>query len=131
MQDSEELSLEQIRAFLKGSEELRFQGKGRKEVCDWMTRLLRQQEYGKQGKEVRGSLRRYAAKMTGRSRAQATRLIRRCLEHSEVKETAHRRHKFPSRFTQADIELLAKVDEAHETLSGPAAKKIMERECKL
>ena len=76
-------------------------------------------------------LRRYAAKMTGRSRAQVTRLIRRYLEHSEVKETVHRRHKFPSRFTQADIELLAKVDEAHETLSGPATKKIMERECKL
>lgn len=31
-------------------------------------------------------------------------------------------------FTRADIELLAEVDEAHERLSGPATKKILERE---
>jgi len=41
---------------------------------------------------------------------------------------SHGRHKFASRFTSADVELLAKVDEAHETLSEPATKKILERE---
>jgi hypothetical protein len=75
---------------------------------------------------VRGLLRRYVAKMTGRSRAQVTRLIGR--EPSEVKAVVYRRHQFPSRFARADIELLAKVDEAHETLSGPATRKILERE---
>jgi hypothetical protein len=67
-------------------------------------------------------------KMTGRSRAQVTRLIGRYLKNSEVKEAVYSRNRFQRRFTQADIELLAKVDEAHETLSGPAAKKILERE---
>src|SRR5665811_1882223 len=38
------------------------------------------------------------------------------------------RHRFPQRFTFADIELLATVDEAHETLSGPATRRILERE---
>src|ERR1700680_3925943 len=55
----------------------------------------------------------------------------RYMEHSEVQVTSYRRHKFPSRFTPADIELLAQVDEAHETMSGPATKKILEREWKL
>ena len=128
MQGGEKLSLEQIRAFLEGSEEVRFEAKGRQEVYDWITRLLRQHGYRKQGKVVRGLLRRYVAKMTGRKRAQVTRLIGRYREHSEVKEAVYHRHQFPSRFTQADIELLAKVDEAHETLSGPATKKILERE---
>src|SRR5689334_3702137 len=32
------------------------------------------------------------------------------------------------RYTRADIELLAAVDEAHETLSGPATQKILQRE---
>ena len=50
------------------------------------------------------------------------------MEHSEVKVASYRRHSFPSRFRRADLELLAKVDEAHETLSGPATKKILERE---
>jgi transposase InsO family protein len=128
MQDGEKLSLEQIRAFLEASEAVHFEGKRRREVYEWITRLLRQQGYRTQGKVVRGLLRRYVAKMTGRSRAQVTRLIGQYLKHSEVKESSHRRHRFESRFTRADLELLARVDEAHETLSGPATKKILERE---
>jgi len=128
MQDAELLSLERIQAFLEAGEEVEFQGKQRQEVYDWMTRLMRQQGYRKQGKAARGLLRRYRAKMTGRSRAQVTRLIGRYLKNSEVKEAVYRRNRFRNRFTQADIELLAKVDEAHETLSGPATRKILERE---
>jgi hypothetical protein len=59
MQDAEGLSLERIQALLEASEEVRFEGKWRQEVYDWMTRLMRQQEYRKQGKAVRGLLRRY------------------------------------------------------------------------
>jgi transposase InsO family protein len=125
MQDGEKLSLG---AFLEASEEVHFEGKRRREVYEWITRLLRQQGYRTQGKVVRGLLRRYVAKMTGRNRAQVTRLIGRYLKHSEVKESSHRRHRFESRFTRADLELLARVDEAHETLSGPATKKILEPE---
>lgn len=66
--------------------------------------------------------------MTGRSRARLTRLIGRYLEHSEIKESSRRRHRFPSRFTTADLELPAQVDEAHESASGQAMKKILERE---
>jgi transposase InsO family protein len=128
MQGGEELSLEQIRAFLEGSEEVSFEGKELREVYEWITRLLREHGYRKQRRVVRGLLRRYVAKMTGRSRAQVTRLIGRYLEHSEVKEAVYRRHQFPSRFTRGDVELLAQVDEAHETLSGPATRKILERE---
>src|ERR1035438_7164851 len=122
IQYGEKLSLEQIRAFLEASEDVRFQGKRRQEVYDWITLPLRQQEYRKQGKVVRGLLRRYVEKMTGRSRAQVTRLIGRYLAHSEVKEVSQRRYRFPSRFTAADVALLARVDEAHETMGGPAAK---------
>lgn len=128
MQDGEKLSLEQIRAFLEASEEIQFEGKRRQEVYDWITRLLHQQGYRTQGKGTRGLLRRYVAKMTGLSRAQITRLIGRYREHSEVKESRRRQYRFPSRFTQADLELLAKVDEVHETMSGPATRKILERE---
>ena len=128
MQDGERLSLEQIRALVEATEAVQFEGKKRAEVYGWITRLLRQQSYRTQGKVVRGLLRRYVEKMTGRSRAQVTRLVGRYMKHSEVKEASYRRHRFQSRFTAADIELLAKVDEAHETLSGPATKRILERE---
>src|ERR1700682_2220570 len=128
MQDGEKLSLEQIRALVEASEEVHFEGERRKEVYEWITRLLRQQGYRTQGKVVRGLLRRCVAKMTGRSRAQVTRLIGRYLEHSEVKESSFRRHRFQSRFTPADLDLLARVDEQTETMSGPATKMILERE---
>jgi transposase InsO family protein len=38
------------------------------------------------------------------------------------------RRRFAQLYTRADIELLASVDEAHETLSGPAKRRILERE---
>ena len=57
-----------------------------------------------------------------------TLLIARYRKHSEVKVTSNRRHSFASRSTRADVELLAQVDEPHATLSGPATKKIVERE---
>jgi transposase InsO family protein len=131
MRDGEKLSLDQIRALVEAAEPVGFKGKGRPEVYAWITGLLREQGYRKQGKAVRGLLRRYVETMTGRSRAQVTRLVARYMEHSEVKEVRHRRHRFAGRFTASDIELLAKVDEAHETLSGPATKRIFEREWEL
>ena len=67
-------------------------------------------------------------KITGLSRAQVARLIK-CYQRGEqVKPREYRRQTFASRYTRADIELLATVDEAHETLSGPATRKILERE---
>jgi hypothetical protein len=73
-------------------------------------------------------LRRYLAKMTGFSRAQVTRLIARYGAHGEIEPVRYRRHRFAQRYTRADIELLAAVDEAHETLSGPATRRILQRE---
>ncbi len=128
MKDSGKQSLEQIQTFLEGSPEIRFKGRRLSEVYAWITQTLRVQSYRKQGKKMRGVLKRYVEKMTGRSRTQVTLLVARYLKHSQVQVAGYRRHKFPSRFTPVDLELLAEVDEAHETLSGPATKKILERE---
>ncbi len=66
--------------------------------------------------------------MTGLSPAQITRLIRAHLDTGLVQETVYRRHKFVRSYTNADIVLLAGVDRAHERLSGPATRRILERE---
>ena len=75
MRDGERLSLEQIRAFLEGSQELHFEASSRQELYDWVGRTLVEQEYGRLGREGKGLVRRYLAKMTGLSRAQVTRLV--------------------------------------------------------
>lgn len=124
----EELSLETIGRFVTGSEEIRFEGESREQVYSWVERVLVGQEYGQLGKASRGLVRRYIEKMTGLSRAQVTRLIGCYTASGRVEVTVYRRRRFPGRYTRADIELLASVDEAHETLSGPATRRILERE---
>jgi transposase InsO family protein len=128
MEDGEKLSLEQIRAFLAASGEVRFRAQQRQELYEWVSQALRKQGYGHLQRQEKGLVRRYLAKMTGLSRAQVTRLIRCYQQGGEVKTRAYRRHRFPQCYTGADIELLAAVDEAHETLSGPATQKILQRE---
>jgi transposase InsO family protein len=125
--EAEKLNLEQIEAFLKASEGIRFEGENRQQVYGWVEQLLRQQQYQKQGRRARGLLRRYLGKMTGRSRAQVTRLIARYRDNGELQPVPYRRYRFPQRYTRADVELLATVDEAHETLSGPATRRILQR----
>jgi transposase InsO family protein len=128
VQEAEKLSLEEIRRLLEASEGIRFAGEKRAQVYGWIEQVLCQQEYGSQGKASRGLLRRYIEKMTGMSRAQVTRLIGRYIGSGRVGARVYRRHRFAQRYTTADIELLASVDEAHETLSGPATRRILERE---
>ena len=128
MEEEEILSLDQIRAFLEGSGEMHFQARHRGELYGWVDQILKQKDYGSLKREGKGLVRRYLAKMTGLSRAQVTRLIGCYQQGGEVRARVYRRHRFAQRYTPADIERLAAVDEAHETLSGPATQKILQRE---
>jgi transposase InsO family protein len=128
MDDSKAASLEQIRAFLAGSVEIQFAAQGREEVYGWIQRTLVQHEYAGLDKSRKGLVRRYLAHMTGLSRAQLTRLIAQQVRSGGVKAAAYRRRRFPTRYTAADVGLLAYVDKAHGNLSGPATRRILERE---
>jgi transposase InsO family protein len=124
---AEELSLEAMGEFVAASEEIRFEATDRRQLHDWVEQVLLGQQYGQLGKPARGLVRRYIEKMTGLSRAQVTRLIAYYTASGRVQVTAYRRQRFTQLYTRADIELLASVDEAHETLSGPATRRILER----
>src|SRR6476660_5316446 len=128
MEQEGPMSLAQIRAFMAASQEIRFGGRNRKDIYNWMRQTLTNHQYHVQGKVGKGLLRGYLEKMTGLSRAQTTRLIGQYLATGKVEERAYLRRRFPSLYTRGDIELLAEVDEAHETLSGPATQKILDRE---
>jgi hypothetical protein len=128
MDDSEASSLEQIRAFLAGSGEVRFAGQRREEIYAWTERTLVRHSYASLKRREKGLLRRYVARMTGLSRAQVTRLIAGYAESGQVKAASYQRSKFASRYQKADVELLAYVDKSHGNLSGPATKRILERE---
>jgi len=128
MDDSEAGSLEQIRAFLAGSREVRFAGQRREEVYGWVEQTLVRQQYASLDKPGKGLVRRYIARMTGLSRAQVTRLITAYGQAGRVKAVAYQRTKFATRYTAGDVNLLAYVDKAHGNLSGPATRRVLERE---
>ena len=131
MDDAEMLSLEAIGRFVEASEDIRFEAQDRQQLYGWVEQVLVGREYGLLGKPARGLVRRYIEKMTALSRAQVTRLIALYTATGRVQVTVYRRQRFAERYTRADIELLASVDEAHETLSGPATRRILEREHEL
>ncbi|GIU75961.1 MAG: hypothetical protein KatS3mg004_3048 [Bryobacteraceae bacterium] len=128
MDDSKWMSLDEIRAFLAGAGPVEFAAHGRAEVYGWEERTLVRHEYARLGKADKGLLRRYLEKMTGMSRAQVTRLITSYKATGRVRLTEYKRHRFAARYTKADVELLAYVDKAHGNLSGPATRRILERE---
>jgi transposase InsO family protein len=121
------MSLEQIQAFLETSDEVEFKAGNKEDLYEWVNQTLRQMDYRKLKRNGRGLVRRYVCKMTGLSRAQATRLLGMYLRGEEVRPKPYRRRRFPQRYTSADAELLAAVDEAHDTISGPATHKILQR----
>lgn len=128
MDDSDAVSLEQIRAFLANSGEVRFAGVRRAEVYAWVEHTLMRHGYAELGRADKGVVRQYVARMTGLSRAQGTRLIAGYRKTGRVKAVAYQRTKFATRYTATDVGLLAYVDQAHGNLSGPATKRILERE---
>jgi transposase InsO family protein len=128
MDDTETASLEQVRAFLAGSGEVRFAGQRRDEVYAWTERTLVRHQYAALGRREKGLVRRYVARMTGLSRAQVTRLIAGYADTGRVKVAPYQRRKFAARYTKPDVELLAYVDKSHGNLSGPATRRILERE---
>ena len=128
MKNAESLSRKQIEQFLQSSEGIEFAGCGRNEKYAWVEQVLKQHNYGALGRRERGVVRAYVEKVTGMSASQTTRLIRRFLDHGVVSAAPYQRHRFRTRYTAEDIALLAAVDRAHERMSGPATRRILERE---
>jgi transposase InsO family protein/predicted DNA-binding transcriptional regulator AlpA len=130
MQNAENLNSEQIRRFLELSESVEFAGHSRAEIYSFCERVLVAQQYASLPKKRRGEVRRYMSKVTGLSLPQTARLIAQYRKGGKVEPKPYRRHSFATQYTDADVALLAEVDRAHERLSGPATRRILERECK-
>ncbi len=130
MHNAESLSQEQIREFLDSGGGIEFSGSGRQEIYAWTERVLVAQEFASQSKNRRGLIRAYIEKMTGLSASHLTRLMRSYRDTGRVEQKPYRRYQFSSKYTAADVELLAEVDRAHERMSGPATRHILEREYK-
>ncbi len=126
MNDDGLKSPEQIKAFLDDL------GNTKLTVCKesrnaWMSTTLKRTGYTSLSKKDKGIVFEYLLFMTNLSRQQISRLILNYRKHRSINKKNYGRHNFPKRYTREDIFLLAKTDEYHQTLSGPATKKLFER----
>ncbi|WP_420632468.1 integrase [Candidatus Palauibacter sp.] len=123
-------TLEQVRAFLGGSEPVDFGLDDRDSAYLFVRRSLERLRHHRLGKPDKGLVKAYPAKVTGLSRARLTRPIAR---HKRTGYIRDRRRKPPAnafqrRYTPRDVALLAEVDNAYGRLSGPATKEILRRQ---
>ncbi|MEE8057485.1 MAG: hypothetical protein V3T17_06585 [Pseudomonadales bacterium] len=90
-----------------------------------MQKTLVKHRYLLLGKADRGVVTRYLMKVTGDSLAQTKRLIRQYANTGTVAVKPARRNGFKRAYTDADIRLLAAMDERHGQPSGPVFKKLL------
>jgi len=128
MNDEKLQTMEQVKQFLEGSESLEFGGISVEERYRWIGRMLKRFKYSRLKRAQKGVILRYIEKISGYSRAQVSRLIGEYNRRGRLRKAQYRRHRFSRKYTPSDIALLARTDELHGYLSGPATKKILERE---
>lgn len=128
MNDSRIVSIAQIKEFAKVAKDIEFKGSSRNEKYKWIEEVLMRFGYFSQKKKDKSVLKKYAMQMTGFSDAQLTRLIKQKKQKGEIEVATAKRNKFTKVYTVEDIAKLIETDRAHDRLSGPATKKIFERE---
>ena len=119
----------QLRAFLEGTLEVKFQPIHNDVECyGFIAAVLGRFAYRRLVRADKGVLMRYLARVTEYSRAQLKRLVSRHLKG----EPLAKRYRAPAvgfarKFPAADVKLLAQTDALHNTVSGPATKCLMQR----
>ena len=121
-------TIEQVDAFMQGTAAVGFSPPPEAERYGWIGRTLNQFAYQGSDRRQRGLLRRFIERVTGYSRAQVCRLI---AQHRDSHRLKDRRGPptvpFAKRYGAAALRCLIEIDRAHDTLSGPATKKLAER----
>lgn len=131
MDDAQITTLEQIRSVLESPGELGFKGANREERYGWIEEVLKRFDYFRLEKKGKGLVKAYLKRMSGLSRAQVTRLVSRKLQVGFIKPSYEGCHRIAPKYTILDHELLAQTDNMHERLSGPATRRILERQYKV
>lgn len=127
MNDTRITTLAQVRAFAEGSTELEIRIEDKAQRYGFIQRSLIRFGYNRLNRPDKGLLLQYMARISGYSMVTIKRLAADYLKHGRIgfKHTTTRG--FARTYTDDDCRLLAELDALHNTLSGPATKKLCER----
>ena len=126
MSNLEQLTLAEMEEFVATSRHVTWSAVEPGSVYRLVERVLKAQPYRRLSQGQRAIVKRFLAKITALSRAPLTRLIRRWMDTRRIARKPARHPSFHRRYSDADIASLAEVDAAHEDLSRPAVRHLME-----
>jgi len=132
MNDENIISIAQLKAFLK-VEQVSFSinnigNKNKQEMYDWICTVTQKFRYFSLKKKEKKLVLDYIEKITKRSRSQIKKLIKKKKKFGRIKLNTTKKNTFPVLYDTSDIARLIETDNAHGRLSGPATKRILERE---
>ena len=131
MRDSHVTTIDQIRAFIKLDQDFSFKVETKHSKYAWIEEVLRKFKYHSlKTKKEKSIVCAYIKKVTGMSKAQLKRLIK---KHNQTGQlipnyTKNKKNGWHIKYCPVDIKLLIETDAAHNHLSGQATKSILERE---
>lgn len=130
MNDDHVKSVADIEVFRKALEGMNItNGSTIDEKYKWIENALTRLQYFSVGRKAKGEVRKYIKLVTGYSRPQVARLIKKKKSKGgKIKRSGAKRNRFKKKYGATDIALLLKTDNAHGRISGPATKDILERE---
>jgi hypothetical protein len=130
MNEAQVRTLEQARQVVSGTQALEFRRAENDEGrYAWIASVLRRFDYGRLKRPERGVVLAYLRRLSGYSQAQVKRLVATWRTGEPlVKRYRAPEHAFARRYTRADVALLADVDRAMNTLSGPATACVLRRQ---
>ena len=121
-------NIEDVSRFLEGTQAVAFGvAISKKARYRWVQKTLVKHGYLLLSKANKGIITRYLMKVTGYSHAQVKRLIQQYAKTGTVTVKPACGNGFKRCYTDADVRLLAKMDELHEQPSGAVLKKLCER----
>lgn len=127
MNDTQIKTIEQVEQFLSGTLDVEFSISTKDDSYHWIEKSLMRLGYRSRSKAEKGLILGFIEKVSGYSRIQVKRLVKQYLERGKIRRRQCTRKGFSRKYTDDDIRLLARTDELHGGLSGPATKKLCER----
>ena len=129
MNDEQLKTLGDLQGFLEGTVMMDF-AVAPEERYAFIARTVKRFGYGRLKRSDKAVVLRFLERVSGYSRQQIARLVKRGGEHRPLIKRYHGScTSFVRTYSGADVLLLAQTDTLHGTLSGLATKKLMERAC--
>lgn len=127
MDDSRLVSIAQLKDFLKVGKDVKFIAVNKKQKYAWINNCLVKFKYFRLKKKDKSSVLKYILQVVGLSAVHLKRLIKKKKDFGvlTLSDSWGRKNTFKITYGPSDIQLLVKVDNAHNRLNGPATKKIL------